>query len=343
MVAAWIGVNGLSGEARAADHVDVTIVGGLSGVSQFTRIEKPFWTSEIPLRTGGRLRPTVRAYDETGLRGQEMLRLMRLGVVPFGTALLAVAASEEPELNAVDLAAMNPDMETLRGTVDRYRDRLRTILRERYRIELLGIYTYPAQVLFCTRPFDGLRDMAGRRVRTSSVSQSELIAALGGTPVVLPFSEIVKGIRDGVADCAITGTLSGNEIGLADVTTHVHALAINWGLSFFGANVTAWKALPEDVRDIVREGAGELEQRIWESARSDTALGLACNTGASACEPDRRKSMTLVPISPEDQDLRRRLLADVILPKWIERCGGECAASWNAFLAPATTVGAVAR
>lgn len=331
-------VCGASVGAHAQEPVDITIVGGLSGVSQFTKIERPFWTSEIPVRSGGRVRPTVRAYDESGLGGQEMLQLMRLGLVPFGTALLAVAAGEEPELNAVDLAAMNPDIDALRRTVDLYRDRLGTILRDRYRVELLAIYTYPAQVLFCTRPFKGLRDMAGRRVRTSSVSQSELVAALGGTPVVLPFAETVKGIRDGVADCAITGTLSGNEIGLADTTTHIHALAINWGISVFAANRAAWRALPEDVRTIVRQGASDLERRIWESAGRDTATGLACNTGSSSCEPSLRKSMTLVPISPEDQDLRRRLLTDVILPKWIERCGGECATSWNALLAGATSM-----
>lgn len=327
-------------EGWAAEPTKLTIVGGLSGISQFTRLEKPFWSSEITDRSGGRVQASVHAYDESGFRGQEMLQLMRLGVVPFGTALLAVAAGEEPELNAVDLAALNPDMPTLRDTVDRYRDRIRSTLRDRYGVELLGIYSYPAQVLFCTKPFSGLSDIAGRRVRTSSVGQSELVTALGAVPAIIPFAEMVGAVRAGTIDCAITGTLSGNEIGLADVTTHVHAMAVNWGLSIFGANTAAWQALPLDMRETIRSGVAELEERIWKSAAQDTALGLACNTGAPSCDKSRRRAMTLVPETDADEAVRRRLLVDVVLPRWVERCGAGCAAAWNALLAPSRGIAA---
>lgn len=320
--------------------VRLNIVGGLSRVSQFTNLERPFWSTEIAIRSGGRLQATVHPYDESGFRGREMLQLMRLGVVPFGTALLAIAASDEPELNAVDLPAMNPDLPTLRRTVAAYRERMRTILHDRYRIELLGIYTYPAQVLFCTKAFSGLGDIAGRRVRTSSVGQSELVAALGGTPIVLPFDEMVKGMRDGVADCAITGTLSGNEIGLADVTTHIHAMAISWGLSIFGANEAALEALPSDLRRLLRTGVADLERRVWDLADRDTSLGLACNTGSPLCAADKRKTMTLVPTAKADEVRIRQLLETEILPRWVERCGSECASTWNALLATTTNVAA---
>ena len=157
-------------------------------------------------------------FDRSGIRGQEMLQLMRLGVVPFGTILLALASADEPELNALDLPMLNPDIATLRRTVTLWRPRIETLLRERYGIRLLAVYTYPAQVMFCQQAFTGLGDLAGRRVRVSSVGQSELIEALGATPVVTPFAEIVPAIRGGVVQCAITGTLSGNAIGVHEVT-----------------------------------------------------------------------------------------------------------------------------
>ena len=77
-----------------------------------------------------------------------MLQLMRLGVVPFGTALLALVSGDEPELNAVDLPGLNPDMAALRNTVKLYRPHVQQMLHEKFGIELLAIYTYPAQVLF---------------------------------------------------------------------------------------------------------------------------------------------------------------------------------------------------
>lgn len=321
-------------QTRPEEPIKLQIIGGLAGVTQYTKIEQPFWQSEIGARSAGRISATIRPLDAGGLRNQEMLQLMRLGVVSFGTALLSVAAGEEPELNAVDLPALNPDVETLRRSVAAFREHLRSVLRDRYDIELLGIYAYPAQVLFCAKPFKGLDDLSRRKVRTSSVGQSELMAAIGAVPVILPFAEIAAALRDGVADCAITGTLSGYEIGLPRVTTVVHSFALGWGVSIFGVNATYWDGLPGDVRGIVTEGVRQLEERIWAQAAADTQRGLACNAGTVTCSGKPERPMSIVPTSPADEARRRQLLADVVLPRWFERCGRDCVSSWNTYLKP---------
>lgn len=334
LVATLLAVLSASAPVQAKDEpIRLQVVGGLAGVTQFTRLEQPFWEREITDLTGGRIIATIKPNDGGGLRGQEMLQLMRLGVVPFGTALLSIVSAEEPELNAVDLPILNPDMPTLRKTVAAFRTRLATLLRERWDIELLAVYAYPAQVLYCRSAFRGLDDLTGRRVRTSSVAQSDLMKALGAIPVVVPFADVVDAVRQGVVDCAITGTLSGYEIGLGGVTTHVHSMAISWGISFFGANVTSWQALPEDLRAQIRAGLSVLEGRIWQQAEADTSRGLACNSGALACGRPVAKGLAVVPQSEADSARRLDLLSGTILPRWIERCGAPCADSWNAYLA----------
>lgn len=325
----------LAGPAPAADPpIRVKVIGGLADVSQYVRFEEPFWKRRIQELTGGRVTAEIAPFDRSGIRGQEMLQLMRLGVVPFGTVILPIAATEEPEFNAVDLPALSPDIATLRRNVTAYRPHLEQLLRNRYGIELLGIYTYPAQVVFCARPFDGLNDLAGRRVRTSSVSQSELIEALGGTPVVTPFADIMAAFRAGTVECAITGTMSGHAIRLYEVTSHVHTMAISWGLSIFGANATAWSALPADIQAGIRSGVAELEAQIWEAADRETGEGLACNAGLPACPLPQRGAMTIVPVSAADAERRRQLLDQVVLPRWVGRCGPDCVEAWNTHLAP---------
>lgn len=312
------------------------VVGGLAGVSQYERLEKPFWQDRIEALTEGRIKAEVHAFDRSGLPGQEMLQLMHLGVVPFGTALLAVVSADEPELNLIDLPALNPDMATLRQTVAAYRPHLQELLKNKFQIELLAIYAYPAQVLFCTSKFDGPGGLAGRRVRTSSVGQSEMMSALGAIPVVMPFAQVVSAVRQGTVDCAITGTLSGNEIGLSEVTSYIYPMAISWGLSFFGANIVAWDALPADLRAILQNGLADLEGKIWSAAERETAEGLACDTGALGCNPARHPShMTLVPVIARDEALRRQLLRRVVLPDWLKRCGADCLHAWNQSVGPA--------
>jgi TRAP-type C4-dicarboxylate transport system substrate-binding protein len=316
--------------ALAADGpIQLKIVGGLATVSQYTKFEAPFWTRDVPQLTAGRVQTEIHPFDRSGLPGQEMLRLMRLGVVPYGTALLALVSGDEPELNAVDLPMLNPDMVSLKKTVDIYRSHLHRILHERYGIELLGIYAYPAQVLYCAERFTTLSDLTGRKVRTSSVSQSEMMSALGAIPIVTPFSNIVDAIKKKVVDCAITGTMSGNEIGLSDVTSYISPMAISWGLSFSGANELAWNQLPPDIQDTLRDGIRKLELSIWDAADRETADGLACDVGSTKCVGRRISHMTLVPIGSVDEALRQRLLTKVILPKWVQRCGSGCVTAWN--------------
>jgi TRAP-type C4-dicarboxylate transport system substrate-binding protein len=321
-------------QVQAEEPIRMRIVGGLADVSQYLRYEEPFWREGISRATNGRIVAEIAPFDRSGIRGQEMLSLMRLGVVSFGTALLAVVSTEEPEFNAIDLPAVNPDIAALRRSVAAFRGHLTETLRDRYDVELIGVYVYPAQVVFCRRPFSSLADLSGRRIRTSSVGQSEMFAALGATPVVIPFAEIVSAIRSGVVECAVTGTLSGNDIGLHEVTTHVHSMAITWGLSIFGANLGTWNALPEWARDTIRTEVAKLEADIWDAADRETGEGLACNAGQQGCRNGRRGNMVIVPVSETDEQRRRQLLTDSILPGWVRRCGTECVDAWNKTLAP---------
>jgi TRAP-type C4-dicarboxylate transport system substrate-binding protein len=269
----------LAGAHAADEPIRLTVIGGIAAVSQYAKFERPFWLRDIPRLTNGHITAELHPFDQSDLCGQEMLPLMRLGVVPFGTALLAMVSADEPELNAVDLPLLNPDMASLRKTVGLYRGHLLDILQRKYGIELLGIYAYPAQVLYCAKAFDGLNDLAGRKVRTSSVGQSELMTALGAIPVMTPFSEIVGAISNKVVDCAITGTMSGNQIGLPAVTSYIYPMAISGGLSFFGANAAAWQQLPPDLRDTLQINIHNLELAIWDSAERETAGGLPAISG----------------------------------------------------------------
>lgn len=323
------------GPAPLHPPIQIRVVGGLATLSQYVRYEAPFWTERLAGLTNGRVRAEIAPFDRSGIRGQEMLQLMRLGVVPFGTVLLALAAADEPEFNGIDLPMLNPDIATLRQTVSLWRPRLEALLRERYGIRMLAIYTYPSQVVFCQRAFSGLGDLAGRRVRVSSVGQGELIDALGATPVVIPFAEIVQAVRDDVVQCAITGTLSGNAIGLHQVTTHVSRVAISWGVSIFGANERAWAALPQDVRTAIQGGLDTLQDDIWRGAEQETEDGLRCNAGRPDCAAGAKGRMMIVEDRPQDRARRQQLLTDFVLPAWVERCGASCAETWNAIMAPA--------
>lgn len=77
----------------APPEITLHIVGGLASGNRYSKLERPFWVSELPKLSGGRFAAEVVPYDRAGVPGQEMLRMMQLGVIPFGTALFSNIAA----------------------------------------------------------------------------------------------------------------------------------------------------------------------------------------------------------------------------------------------------------
>jgi hypothetical protein len=285
-IALWIGFMLIavawSASATELPDMHLKIVGGLGSTSQYIDHEEPFWTKRLAADSGGHITAEVSPFDGLGIHGSEVVQMMRLGVISFGTTSLSLIAAEDPEAAAVDLVGMNPDIGSLRKNVDAYRSTLADMLRKRYGIELLAVFTYPAQVLFCNRPIANLRDLAGLKVRTAGAIHSDFVEALGA-------------------------------IGVIDPAT----------------------------RKFLRRELESFEDEIWRSAESETIEGLACNTGQGECRSGPAGHMTLVAMRPEDNILTRRLLSDVIVPHWAERCGPECAETWNATIGRNTGLKAI--
>lgn len=319
------------------------VVGGLAALNQYSSHEAPFWTRDLPRLSGGRFSAEIVPFDRAGIRGPELLSMVRLGTVPFGTLLVSQGSPKDAELGAPDLAGLNPDIASMRRSVEAYRPRLQALLRERHGAELLAVYIYPAQVLFCNAAITDLGSLNGRRVRTAGATQADWVEALGGQSVTIAFADLVPNMRAGNVDCAITGTMSGNTIGLHEITTHLHTLAVSWGMSVFVAHGATWRALPPDLRSLLQRELPRLEAAIWDEAARDTAEGIACNAGDSSCKRGRPGRMTVVRAGPADETRRRELLRQTVLPRWVQRCGPACASSWNQAMNPALGIEASAR
>jgi TRAP-type C4-dicarboxylate transport system substrate-binding protein len=322
--------------AQATEHL--RIVGGLAGVNQYTRHEEPFWTQRLKALSGGRATAEIVPSDRAGIRPQEMLRLVQLGVVPFGTTPLNASAVVDVEIAMPDLAGLNPDVASMRRTITAFRPHLEHVLRERYGSELLAVYAYAAQVTFCTKPIAGLADLKDRRIRYSSSTQSDWVAALGAIGVQTPFNEIVANVKSGKIDCAITGTMSGNTLGLHEVTTHLYTMPVNWGIAIFIANGAAWSALSKETQELLRRELPKLEQAIWAEAENETSNGIACNTGAPSCVGGRPGNMVVVRATAADNARRQEILSRNVLPAYLKRCGPRCAQVWNQTVGPSSGV-----
>jgi TRAP-type C4-dicarboxylate transport system substrate-binding protein len=313
----------------ALPQTPLKVVGSISSLPQYKEFEVPFWTKTLPEKSGGAITAEIKGFNEMGLKGPEVLRLMGQGVMEIGATVIAYLAADDPANEMLDLAGLLPDVATARRATDALRPFYEKLYREKFGVEVLGFGTYPAQVLYCNGEIRGLADIRGKKVRAAGRSQSELIAALGATPVTLAFGEVVPALQNRTVDCAITGTLSGNLAKWHEVTTHLLAMPLSWGQIGYAANAKTWNGFDARIRTLIDNEVKGLEKAVWDAADNFTQQGYECNAGTDRCTLGQKGKMRIVQPSAADRELLKKTLVDVTLPKWAERCSAACVAEFN--------------
>lgn len=324
-------LTGMAGAPMAQEmpKTALKVVGAWGNLTQYKNFEQPFWSKEVTEKSNGAITAEITPFNEMGLKGAEIFRLMRLGVIDFGSTVLGYVAADDARNEAVDLAGLAPDVATARKISDAYKPVYDKFYRERFGVQVLGIWPYSAQVLFCNGDIKGLADLKGKKVRTGNRTLAEFVEAFGGTGVTMAFNEVVPALQNKVVDCAITGTLSGNSAKWHEVATHIYALPLGWSHVMHGVNVKTWEKLNPQVRAFLQKEIAGLEDRIWKAAAEETQQGYDCNAGKDSCTMGTKAKMTVVPVSDADKALLKKALTDTVLPKWAARCQGDCVATFN--------------
>ena len=171
--------------AQPLPKTHLRVVGSISSLPQYKDYEVPFWTKQLAEKSGGAVTAEIKGFNEMGLKGPEVLRLMGQGVMEIGATVIAYLAADDPGQRDARHGGLLPDIATARKVTDAPAPVYEKLYREKFGVELLGFGTYPAQVLYCNGEIKGLADLKGKKVRVAGRPQSELITALGGTPVTL--------------------------------------------------------------------------------------------------------------------------------------------------------------
>ncbi|HSP00250.1 MAG TPA: TRAP transporter substrate-binding protein DctP [Thioalkalivibrio sp.] len=212
VTASLLGLAIASTQATAQDLEKATInyVGSWSSLSLYKNFESPFWQDHIPEASGGQITTEVTTFDQMGLGGGEVYRLMGRDVVEVASTVADYAVEDAPELEGLDMPMIARDVDTAREVAEAYRPVLAEAFKERYKdAHLLAVVPYPSQMVFCNAEIDGLSDLEGMKVRASGRTTAEFLEALGAEGITLNFSEVPGALQRGVIDCAVTGSLSG--------------------------------------------------------------------------------------------------------------------------------------
>ena len=250
LVSATVAATFAVSATMAADlpRLEVKGVGLNSQTIVSFRDEVPFWNEVIPKASGGKITATFSPMDVMGVKGHQMMRMSKLGVVDFASSDVSKMAGDDPVFEGCDLAGLALDIKTARKACEAWLPVMSKVAEKKFGVKMLALGVNPPQVVWCRVPVKGLSDLKGKKVRVFNKTMTDFIQAVGGNTISMPFAEVVPALNNGVVDCAVTGSLSGNTAGWNEVVKSIYPMSLGWSINVLAVNLNSWSRLNPKVQ-----------------------------------------------------------------------------------------------
>lgn len=333
------------GLATAAGAADVPArhfkgIASFSSSPVYSTRALPFWKDQIREASKGKITADVLTIDQLGLKGDEVFRMLKMGLFDFVTNVISFAAGDDTRNEVLDLAGLASDLDEHRKMNDAYRPVLTTLFDKKYNLRLMGVWPVGTTVVWCNSPIQGLADLKGKKVRGFNRTMSDFLKAVGAIPVSMSFGDMVTGLDRGTVDCAITSPRSGLKAGLGEVTTHILPITLGWATAVDAIASGTWAQLDPATKDLLAQQYKTFEADIYEKVKAETEDAYRCLAGQTPCNDPgpMKKPLTIVKVSPADMAEYRNIVKTAVLPAWAKRCGADCVTEWNATVGKAVDV-----
>ncbi len=248
-------------------------------------------------RSGKRLKINVMTPHELGLKGTELFRALKDGLIEVGEIVFPYVSAEVPWVGIVDLPYIIQDtyndhpklIELIRPDFEK--------LCAEYDTTLLAInrmFPNPVTAVYTKKPIKSLKDLKGLKLRVMSPYHRGVLEKAGAVPVFMPWAEVHMAIKTGVLDGLATSIglswlYKMNEMGISHETPL-------WPIPITNAIVVsnkALKALPKDLQEIVLD-----EWRTFYVNRKDATVYNVLFANENN-QLDVQQGMTIAPKNPE--------------------------------------------
>src|SRR5256712_1808991 len=233
--------------------------------------EVPFWRETLTKASNGAVTADITPLDQMGIDDKTMLRLLRLGVMDFAGMDISKMAGDDPRFEGCDLAGITLDADKARAACQAYRAVIDRQMQKNWNARLLAFGGNPPQVFWCRSVLGGLNDLKGKKVRVFNNTMRDFLSGVGATAVSMAFAEVVPALNNGVVDCGVTGSLSGNTAGWPEVTKSLYPMSLGWSINVMAVNLNSWNRLDPKVQSFMLEQGKAYENKMWGTPKKATA------------------------------------------------------------------------
>jgi TRAP-type C4-dicarboxylate transport system substrate-binding protein len=195
----------------------------------------------------------------------ESLDVIRTGAVEGGMLPLAAFAGIVPEFGLAELPFLFNNGEANQYAATKIKDIYNELLETKANQKSLGCFTVGTLNLLCAKkPLETLEDLKGLIVGCDAPPMTELIKALGGSGIVVDFTEDYSNLQKGIFDAKTSAPqyiYVAKLYEIAKYYTVFHGLGT---LYSFNINSDVYNKMPQDVKDALNQEMTALAKSIGE-------------------------------------------------------------------------------
>src|SRR5438105_3221454 len=214
---------------------------GLNGPTVASMVDEvPFWRETVTKASNGAITADITPLDQMGIDDKTMLRLLKLGVMDFAGMDISKMAGDDPRFEGCDLAGLTLDPDKARAACDAYRAVIDRQMQKNWGAKLLAFGGNTPQVFWCREVISGLDGFKGKKIRVFNNTMRDFLGGIGATAVSMAFAEVVPALNNGVVDCGVTGSLSGNTAGWPELTKSSDPMSRGWSSNVLAGHLNTW-------------------------------------------------------------------------------------------------------
>jgi len=246
-----------------------------------------------------------------GYSGLEHHQVCGEGLVEIGELVMA-AVTDDPVFDVFAQPSFYKNTEDIRRGLEIARPTINKAAAD-FNTEILYWSCKSIDMWNSTLPLPTVDSFKGVTMRAWNPTLGDLIAALGATPVVIPYAEKYTALATGVVQanaCAPMGLIETKDY---EVAKYYNLWPLQPCIYVPFVNLDAFNGLPKDLQDIVTEAAQETEAGLWK----------AYLEGHDKAMAEANKVATVIEPTSEELDKERKIAEENIWKPWREKAGSE--------------------
>jgi TRAP-type C4-dicarboxylate transport system substrate-binding protein len=245
------------------------------------------WADEVAKRSNGSL--TIKVYPSLQLGGTApgMYNQVLSGVADIAFVTPGYTPTVFPRIGIAELPYLSKDAEhatrIMHALYDKY------IADDFKNVKMIAYWAVDSHAIQSVKPITSLEDLKGKKIRSPSSVQSDVVKALGAVPVNMPITNVYTSLERGVIDAFFAGPSASFSFKLNEVVKAITTGGPGGNLPLIIVmNKKSYEALSPEHKKIIDETSG-------------FALGLR---GAKAYDAQGAKNLELARKRPDVQLLQ---------------------------------------